>query len=72
MASGKLVWFNEGKGYGFVEDENGEQFLLRSESINSAARKKIKPGKTVKFSVEEENIDLSNKQVRLIKSFEIV
>ncbi|MFN7730091.1 MAG: cold-shock protein [Bdellovibrio sp.] len=72
MANGKVLWFNELKGYGFVEDESGEKYLIRSEAIKENGRKNLKPGKSVKFSVEKETIEMPAQEVRLVKSLEFL
>ena len=72
MATGKVLWFNESKGYGFIEDEAGEQFLVRKEAIKKVGRKGLTPGRPVKFSVDKTTLEVTSKEVRLVKSLEIV
>ena len=72
MAIGKVLWFNDLKGYGFVEDESGEQFLLRENVAKKTGRKKLVSGTSVKFSVDKITLEVSEKEVRLVKSLQVL
>ncbi|NMB76471.1 MAG: cold-shock protein [Myxococcales bacterium] len=53
MATGRVKWFNDAKGYGFIEQENGEDVFVHFSSIQSEGFKSLKEGDTVQFEVAE-------------------
>lgn len=55
MATGKVIWFNEFKGYGFIEDEKGNRYLAQSSSLKSDKKKStLKEGQEVKFTAKKD------------------
>lgn len=54
MATGKVIWFNEFKGYGFIEDEKGNRYLAQATSFKSEKKKKLKEGQEVKFTAKKD------------------
>jgi CspA family cold shock protein len=53
MANGKVKWFNEKKGYGFIEQENGKDVFVHYDAINMEGFKTLKEGEAVTFDVVE-------------------
>jgi len=51
MATGKLKWFNNSKGYGFIEQEGGEDVFVNFSAIQSDGFKSLDEGQTVEFEV---------------------
>ncbi len=52
MAKGKVKWYNEAKGFGFIESENGEDiFVHRSGLISSYGG--LQPDQEVEFETKQ-------------------
>jgi len=51
MATGKVKWFNNSKGYGFIEQEGGEDVFVHFSAIQSDGFKSLDEGQTVEFEV---------------------
>jgi CspA family cold shock protein len=53
MANGIVKWFNERKGYGFIEQEDGPDVFVHHSGINAAGFKTLNEGEQVRFDIEE-------------------
>jgi len=53
MANGTVKWFNEKKGYGFIEQEDGPDVFVHHTGINSTGFRTLHEGDKVTFTVEE-------------------
>lgn len=54
MATGKVKWFNNAKGYGFVIAEaGGEDLFAHYSSIQMDGYKTLKAGQDVEFDIEQ-------------------
>jgi CspA family cold shock protein len=53
MANGIVKWFNDSKGFGFIEQENGSDVFVHFSAINANGFKSLKEGDRVTFEVEE-------------------
>ena len=49
MAVGTVKWFNEGKGYGFIEAENGTDLFVHFSEIQGEGFKTLTEGQAVEF-----------------------
>jgi CspA family cold shock protein len=53
MQTGKVKWFNNAKGYGFIlSDEGGEDMFAHYSSIQSEGYKTLKAGQSVEFNTK--------------------
>jgi CspA family cold shock protein len=53
MANGTVKWFNEKKGYGFIEQEDGTDVFVHHTGINGSGFKTLAEGDRVTFDVEK-------------------
>ena len=53
MANGTVKWFNEKKGYGFIEQEDGPDVFVHHSGINSSGFKTLNEGDQVTFEIEQ-------------------
>lgn len=53
MAEGTVKWFSEKKGYGFIEQEDGQDLFVHHTSIDMAGFKTLAEGERVSFDVED-------------------
>lgn len=54
MLSGKVKWFNNAKGYGFIlaDDNQEEDLFAHYSAINTEGYKSLRAGQTVNFETE--------------------
>ncbi len=50
---GTVKWFNNGKGYGFIEREEGEDIFVHFSSIQGDGYRTLEEGQKVDFAVEQ-------------------
>jgi CspA family cold shock protein len=53
METGKVKWFNNAKGYGFIARENGEDVFVHYRAILGEGYKSLQEGDQVQFEVEQ-------------------
>lgn len=53
MANGTVKWFNNRKGFGFIQQEDGPDLFVHFSSINAEGYKTLNEGEEVTFEVEE-------------------
>ena len=52
MPKGKVKWFNDAKGYGFIEQEGGEDVFVHFSAIQMDGFKTLAEGQAVEFEVK--------------------
>ena len=53
LAEGTVKWFSDQKGYGFIEQENGQDIFVHHSNINAQGFKSLKEGDRVTFDIEQ-------------------
>ena len=53
MARGKVKWFNETKGFGFIQQESGEDVFVHYTAIQGDGFRTLKEGEDVEFEITE-------------------
>jgi CspA family cold shock protein len=55
MPTGKVKWFNPDKGYGFIEQEDGDDVFVHFSEIQEEGFKTLDEGQEVEFEVTTGN-----------------
>jgi cold shock protein len=53
MSEGKVKWFNESKGFGFIEKDEGGDVFVHYSSIQAGGFKTLAEGQRVRFDVTQ-------------------
>ncbi|MFP4631625.1 MAG: cold-shock protein [Candidatus Bipolaricaulota bacterium] len=53
MATGTVKWFDDDKGFGFIEQEDGEDAFAHYSEIVGEGYKSLEEGQEVSFDLEE-------------------
>lgn len=53
MEKGRVKWFDDKKGYGFIESESGQELFAHFKCIDEAGFKSLDEGDEVTFDVEQ-------------------
>ncbi len=51
--TGTVKWFNNSKGYGFIEQEDGPDVFIHYSSITGEGYRSLNEGQQVEFDIEE-------------------
>jgi len=53
MANGTVKWFNDRKGFGFIEQQDGSDVFVHHSGINATGFKSLSEGDEVTFDIEQ-------------------
>ena len=53
MAKGVVKWFNDSKGFGFIEQDNGDDVFVHFSAISGDGFKSLAEGDAVEFEVQK-------------------
>lgn len=53
MATGKVKWFNNSKGYGFIEQDGGADVFVHYSAIQGDGYRSLNEGQAVEFEVTQ-------------------
>ncbi|MGD2124675.1 MAG: cold-shock protein [Desulfobacteraceae bacterium] len=53
MANGTVKWFDDRKGYGFIEQEDGPDVFVHHSGISGNGFKSLREGDRVSFDIEQ-------------------
>ena len=53
MAKGKVKWFNDQKGYGFIQQEDGPDVFVHHTAIVGEGFKTLQEGQLVEFEITQ-------------------
>jgi CspA family cold shock protein len=64
LANGTVKWFNDRKGYGFINEEQGRDIFVHFSSIEMPGFKTLAEGERVIFEIEESDRGPEAKNVK--------
>ncbi|HXZ38858.1 MAG TPA: cold-shock protein [Thermodesulfobacteriota bacterium] len=67
VGEGQVKWFNEKKGYGFIQQENGQDLFVHYTAIQGDGFKTLAEGQKVRFEVEDTPKGPKAKNVQVIQ-----
>jgi len=65
MTKGKVKWYNEVKGFGFIEAENGNEIFVHRTGLNDSYAG-LQPDQQVEFDIEQGAKGPVAKNVKLV------
>ena len=66
MSEGKVKWFNESKGFGFIQNEEGGDVFVHFSAIQGDGFKTLQEGQRVSFDVTQGKKGPSAENVRAL------
>jgi len=53
VATGRVKWFNNSKGYGFIEQEGGKDVFVHYSAVQGSGYRSLEEGQSVEFEVTD-------------------
>jgi CspA family cold shock protein len=66
MAQGTVKWFNDAKGFGFVQQDNGPDVFVHHTAISMEGFRSLQEGDRVEFEIKEGPKGLQAANVRKV------
>jgi len=66
MAEGTVKWFSDHKGYGFIEQDDGNDLFVHHTGINGSGFKSLSEGQRVRFEIETNEKGPKAKDVEIL------
>jgi len=66
VPEGQVKWFDQKKGFGFIEQNGGEDLFVHYTAIQGDGFKSLQEGQKVRFEIEETPKGLKAKNVQII------
>jgi CspA family cold shock protein len=66
MSEGKVKWFNERKGFGFIEQDGGGDVFVHFSAIQGSGFKTLFEGQQVSFDVQQGKKGLEAENVKAV------
>jgi len=66
VAEGQVKWFNEKKGYGFIQQDGGKDLFVHYTAIQGEGFRTLTEGQRVRFEIEETDKGPKAKNVQII------
>jgi CspA family cold shock protein len=67
MAQGTVKWFNDAKGFGFVQQDNGPDVFVHHTAISMDGFRSLQEGDRVEFEIKEGPKGLQAANVRKVQ-----
>lgn len=68
MEGGKVKWFDNQKGYGFIEQESGPDIFVHYSDIEGGGFRTLRDGEQVEFELSRGEIGLKASHVHVLDS----
>ena len=65
-SSGKVKWFNDAKGFGFITTDSGEDVFVHHSAIQASGYRTLNEGEQVEFEVKQGPKGLQAESVRRV------